>query len=195
MDRLEFLVEEPSIAEVLKIILPKILPQGWILNENFFVRPHQGKSDLKKSIPQKFKTFSSLPFHTGIIVVQDQDANDCRQLKVELSDLCNQNNIKPCPYRVRIVCHELESWYFGDVQALESVFPHHFKAKQYKNKDLCKHPDNIITPKTRLKKIVGEYPQIETANKIATQMDINNNKSESFNQFKNGILALLGGQE
>ena len=191
MDRLEFLVEEPSIAEVLKIILPKILPQGWILNENFFVRPHQGKSDLKNSIPQKFKTFSKLPFNTGIIVVQDQDANDCRQLKRELIDLCNQNNSKPCPYRVRIVCHELESWYLGDVVALESVFPRLFKAKNYKNKDLCKHPDSVITPKRRLKKIFGDYPQIETAKKIAAQMNVNNNKSDSFNQFKNDILALI----
>ena len=191
MDRLEFLVEEPSIAEVLKIILPKILPQGWILNENFFVRHHQGKTDLKYSIPQKFKTFSKLPFNTGIIVVQDQDANDCRQLKKELSDLCSQNNLKPCPYRVRIVCHELESWYFGDAAALESVFPHRFKAKNYKNKDLCKHPDNVITPKRRLKRIVGDYPQIETAKKIAAQMNVNNNKSDSFNQFKNGILVLI----
>ncbi len=191
MDRLEFLVEEPSIAEVLKVILPKILPQGWILNENFFVRPHQGKSDLKKSIPRKFQAFSELPFNTGIIVVQDQDANDCRQLKQELSELCNQSNTKPCPFRVRIVCHELESWYFGDPKAIETVFPHLFKVSKYKNKDLCKHPDSIITPKNRLKRIVREYSQIDTAKKIAAQMDVNANKSESFNQFKNGITSLI----
>ena len=191
MDRLEFLVEEQSIAEVLKVILPKILPHKWILNENFFVRPHQGKSDLKKSIPQKFKAFSDLPFSTGIVVVQDQDANDCKKLKEELTKICNQNNTKPCPYRVRIVCHELESWYLGDANALEAVFPHKFKARNYKNKELCNRPDNIVTPKSRLKKIVGDYSQIETARKIASQMDININKSESFNQFKSGVLALI----
>ena len=191
MDRLEFLVEEPSMAEVLKVILPKILPQGWVLNENFFVRPHQGKSDLKKSIPNKFKAFSELPFNTGIIVVQDQDANDCRQLKNELSELCNQHNSKPCPYRVRIACHELESWYLGDASALEAVFPHHFKANKYKNKELCKNPDNIVSPKHRLKKIVGDYPQIDIARRIAEKMDVNANKSGSFNQFKNGVIALI----
>jgi hypothetical protein len=37
MDRLEILVEEPSIAEVLKLILPKVLPEGWTLGSNCFV--------------------------------------------------------------------------------------------------------------------------------------------------------------
>ena len=191
MDRLEFLVEERSIAEVLKVILPKILPQSWTLDENFFVRHHNGKSDLKKSIPQKFKAFSSLPYDTGIVVVQDQDANDCKQLKKELSQICEQYNSKPCPYRVRIVCHELEAWYLGDVNALEAVFPHQFKANKYKNKDLCSHPDNIVTPKNRLKNIVGEYSQVAIAREMASRMDVNINKSESFNHFKKGVLDLI----
>lgn len=51
MDRLEFLVEERSMAEVLKVLLPRILPASWVLDENYFIRPHEGKSDLKRSIP------------------------------------------------------------------------------------------------------------------------------------------------
>lgn len=55
MDRLEFLVEERSMAEVLKVLLPRILPASWVLDENYFIRPHEGKSDLKRSIPKKLK--------------------------------------------------------------------------------------------------------------------------------------------
>ena len=47
MDRLEILVEEPSIAEVLRVILPKVLPVGWALDVNCFVRYHEGKQDLQ----------------------------------------------------------------------------------------------------------------------------------------------------
>ena len=46
MDHLEFLVEERSMAEVLKVLLPRILPAPWVLGENYFIRPHEGKSDL-----------------------------------------------------------------------------------------------------------------------------------------------------
>ena len=59
MDRIEFLVEEPSMAEVLKSLLPKILPAPWVLNENYFVRAHNGKSDLLRSIPNKLKGFGT----------------------------------------------------------------------------------------------------------------------------------------
>lgn len=58
MDRLEFLVEERSMAEVLKVLLPRILPASWVLGENYFIRPHEGKSDLKRSIPKKLKGFA-----------------------------------------------------------------------------------------------------------------------------------------
>jgi hypothetical protein len=43
MIRLEFLLEERSMENVLKIILPKILPSGYRLNENYFLHPHSGE--------------------------------------------------------------------------------------------------------------------------------------------------------
>ena len=55
----EFLLEEPSMVNCLEQILPKILPEGFVLNENCFLRPHNGKSDLLKSIPRKVRVFSN----------------------------------------------------------------------------------------------------------------------------------------
>lgn len=184
MNRLEILVEEQSMEALLKVLLPQILPNGWTVGTNVFIRPHQGKGDLQKSIPIKFKAFSRLPQKTGFIILQDQDANDCKNLKAELVALCQQNNMgNACPFKVRIVCHELEAWYLGDVKALSSVFPHKFKAKQFENKNMCKDPDSVINPKKQLKNIVGEYAQIATASRIANKMVVNNNRSESFKQF------------
>lgn len=190
MNRLEILVEEPSMEAVLRVILPKILHDGWTVDANVFIRPHHGKDDLKKSIPNKFKAFARFPEKTGFIILQDQDTNDCKTLKKELVELCEQNNYGVNPFKVRIVCHELEAWYLGDAEAIAKVFPHDFKSERFRNKDLCKKPDSIVSPKKRLKGIVGEYQQIATANAIAKQMVIDDNQSESFRQFISAVETL-----
>jgi Domain of unknown function (DUF4276) len=122
--RIEFLLEEASMENLLIEILPKILPSGYTLNENCFLRPHNGKSDLRKSIPKKVKAFSNNA-ETKIIILHDQDNNDCRKLKKEIQELCNLNG--NCPVLIRIVCRELEAWYWGDLDAIQKVYPN-FKA-------------------------------------------------------------------
>ena len=120
MDHLEFLVEERSMAEVLKVLLPRILPAPWVLGENYFIRPHEGKSDLQRSIPKKLKGFAQHKEQTtGFIIVQDQDSNDCLQLKQELVELCQANQAPNIKFLVRIVCHELEAWYLVETAGLQ----------------------------------------------------------------------------
>ena len=46
-----FLLEEKSMKALLDIVLPRILPP----DVDFYTVPHEGKSDLQKSIPQKLK--------------------------------------------------------------------------------------------------------------------------------------------
>lgn len=82
MARIEILVEEPSMKEFLNILLPKILDNDWILNENYFIRSFEGKSDLQKNIPSKVKLLSNWNHEaSGIIIMQDQDSSDCKILK------------------------------------------------------------------------------------------------------------------
>lgn len=193
MDRLEILVEESSVAEVLNVILPKVLPDGWTLNENCFVRPHEGKQDLQQSIPRKIRAASKKDITTGFIILQDQDSNDCRVLKSQLVDLCEnaQQGNKAVPYKVRIVCHELEAWYLGDMDAIEQVFPR-FHAANYRGKKKFRQPDDCNNPKQELKKIVGDYPQIATARAIAPHLDIEDNRSPSFRCFVSGVRSMVG---
>lgn len=191
MDRLEFLVEERSMAEVLKVLLPRILPASWVLDENYFIRPHEGKSDLKRSIPKKLKGFAQHKEQTtGFIIIQDQDSNDCRQLKQELVALCKANQAPNIKFLVRIVCHELEAWYLGDMKAIQAVFPR-FNPARHLKKSLFRLPDTCQNPKTRLKDIVGDYQQIATAQMIAPYIDIEHNRSESFRQFVSGIRKFI----
>ena len=73
-----FLLEEKSMKALLDIVLPRILPP----DVDFYTVPHEGKSDLQKSIPHKLKAWN-IP-DTKFVIVQDQDSNDCRKLKQKL---------------------------------------------------------------------------------------------------------------
>lgn len=53
---------------------------------------------------------------TRFVVLIDQDSNDCIVLKDRLSGLCQEGGRENC--LVRIVCHELESWFLGDLEAV-----------------------------------------------------------------------------
>lgn len=190
LDRIEILVEEPSIAEVLRGILPSILPNGWNLDANCFIRCHNGKQDLQRSIPHKLRSASGKNIRTGFIILQDQDSDDCVRLKHKLTDMCDKAITSwKVSYKVRIVCHELESWYLGDMDAIEHVFSQ-FHAKKYKNRKIFRNPDQCINPKRELKKLVEDYPQIATAREIAKHMSVDKNTSRSFNCFINCLLQM-----
>lgn len=68
--RVEFLLEEVSMANILRELLPKILPDGYELDVNCFLRPHRGKSDLQKSVPRKMKVFSNFYEPARIVIIQ-----------------------------------------------------------------------------------------------------------------------------
>lgn len=188
MEQLEFLIEEPSMEEVLKVILPKILPNHWKLNQNVFLRVHEGKSDLQKSIPKKIRAYSNYHVDVGVIVLHDQDSNDCHNLKDRLLGLCSQpgTNIK---HLVRIVCRELESWYLGDMLAIQMAYPN-FRATRYANKAKFRNPDGC-NAKDELKKILPELQQIGSACLIAPHLNIEINRSNSFRQLVTGLRRFL----
>ena len=51
-ERVEILVEEPSMQVFLRGLLPIVLPEGFALDFNCFIRPHQAQ--IPK--PQSFRT-------------------------------------------------------------------------------------------------------------------------------------------
>jgi len=186
-EQIEFLLEEPSMENFLNEILPQILPVGYALNINCFLRPHQGKSDLQKSIPNKVKTFSNFYIPSKIIIVQDQDANDCKELKQKLIDLCTPHG--NCPIMVRITCKELENWYLGDMNAIEQVYPQ-FKAKSHRYKAKYRDVDNTFGA-DELGRAIHDFQKGFASKNIPKFMDISKNRSTSFNQFVTGVQKFL----
>ncbi len=185
--RIEFLLEEESMKRALEILLPKILPPSYKIGENCFLRPHNGKGDLQKSIPTKVRTFSHFYEPVKLVILHDQDSNDCTVLKKDLQKLCEENG--DCPVLIRIPCRELEAWYLGDMDAIEQAYPT-FKASNFRNKEKFRNPDDCRAS-SELKKIIPTFQKGVAAKEIPKYMSIERNTSESFNQFVNGLKAFL----
>lgn len=186
-ERVEFLLEEPSMENVLREILPQILPEGFYVNGNCFLRPHQGKSDLKKSIPSKVRVASNFSIPTKIIIVQDQDSNDCIELKKELAGICLKNG--NCPVLIRIACRELENWYLGDMKAIEMVYPK-FIPRKHKYKAKFRVVDNCHGA-YELENIIPSFQKGFGSKNIPLHMNLEKNNSVSFNHFVSGVKRFL----
>lgn len=180
-----FLLEEPSMKNVLEPILHKLIPK----DVTYICIAHEGKQDLTKSIPKKIKAFSFQP-ETKFVILQDQDSHDCKNLKADLLQLCQQAG-KP-DAMIRIICHELESWFLGDLAAIEQAYklkPQSLSKKQSQNK--FRDPDRLNSAKEELKKLVSEYYPGTHSRKIAPYLSLRDNKSRSFQVFLAGINKIL----
>jgi hypothetical protein len=189
-EQIKFLLEESSMENLLNILLPKILPEGYALGNNCFLRPHEGKNDLKKSIPKKVKVFSNYHIPAKIIIIQDQDSqdsNDCKELKAQIVDLCNKSG--DCPILVRISCRELENWYLGDMDAIAKVYPK-FKPDTHRNKAKYRIIDDCFGA-PELERSIKEFQKGFASKNIPLHMDIGKNNSESFRQLVSGIQKFL----
>jgi len=181
-----FLLEERSIENVLREILPKIIPA----EISFICISHQGKQDLAKSIPTKIKAFKNFSPNTKFIIVHDQDSHDCKQLKSELLKICQAAGQPHA--MIRIICHELESWFLGDLAAVEKAYnvkPNSLKKRQANKK--YRNPDRLNSAKQELTDLVQEYYAGTHSKKIAIHLSLTENKSQSFQVFIQGVHKLL----
>lgn len=74
MSRLVFLLEESSMQALLDGLLPRLFP-----GLPFLCIPHDGKTDLERSIPRKLRGWHELGVRFAVI--RDNDSKDCRSLK------------------------------------------------------------------------------------------------------------------
>lgn len=174
-----FLLEEPSMKEVLDVLLPEILPEGVL----FQTIPHSGKSDLQQSIPRKLQAWNTPD--TKFVIIQDQDSANCIDLKKKLLELAEPSGREVL---VRIACKELESWYFGDLNAVSQAYGRDVRGLAQKKK--YRIPDQIGNPKKELQALFPKHQQIDGARKISRYMSIENNTSQSFRCFVKSVKKL-----
>lgn len=193
--RVEFLLEEPSMAEFLKNLLPRILPPTYKIDENVFLRPHQGKNNLLKSIEKKIKGFSNYHENIKFVILHDQDSNNCVDLKNQIINICAQNTLffDKDKFLIRIVCKELESWYLGNFDAIEQAYPSKIKASKYKNDSKYRNPDNTKEkPSELMKKLLPkDFQKVKSAREISKFIATEKNTSTSFQVFVSGLRRFL----
>jgi len=184
-NQIEILTEEASMDAFLRQLLPRLLPENYQLDVNCFIRPHEGKSHLMKSIPKKMKAYPNFPRRVKVLIIHDQVSNDCRVLKEEIIRVCNPQ----ISTVVRIACRELENWFLGDFNAIEKVFPH-IKAENYSKKAKFRNPD-ILTGSDEMKRLTQNFSKIDSAKKIGNIISIHENNSLSFKQFLIGLERVM----
>ncbi|MCI5164955.1 MAG: DUF4276 family protein [Candidatus Electrothrix sp. GM3_4] len=173
MTTLVFFLEEPSAKEMLHGILPQILPEHVI--PRFIV--FEGKQDLEKQLVRKLRLWKQPD--SRFIVLRDQDAGDCRQIKQNLVKKCQEAG-RPDAI-VRIACHELESFYLGDLQAVEKGLKMSGLAKR-QNQRKFRQPDNLPNPARELTMLTKkDYQKIAGSRAIGRYLNPEDNRSNSFN--------------
>lgn len=179
--RLVFLLEEPSMKYLLEGLLPRLFP-----GLDFQLVAHEGKNDLEKSIPRKLKAWKDP--QVRFVVVRDNDGGDCSRLKVRLWELCEQAG-RPGTL-VRIVCQELEAWYFGEPEALAEAYETPKLAK-LAEKAKFRDSDTVSKPSVELERLVPEFQKLSGARLLGTQLTESRNRSPSFGYFITGIRRLI----
>ena len=182
MSRIVFLLEERSMAEALRGLLPRVFPK-WRENQDWIVIVHEGKSDLEGAIPRKLRAWK-VP-GDRFLIVRDNDGGDCVELKSRLLALAQEREAGEV--LVRIVCQELEGWFLGDPKALREAYPHVASLKIHSIPD---DPDAMTNASEFLARITGQTGKILAAKAIAPHLDPARNKSRSFHVFLEGIKKL-----
>ena len=201
---IEFLLEEESSEEALKVILSKILSDD--VSRNFHV--FEGKQDLLGKLPNLLQGYKPwIPDNWRIMVLIDRDQEDCFQLKMQLEEaaqaagfVTKSSASQEDDFQVlnRLVIQELEAWFFGDVEALRTAYPRVSRSLQYQAK--YRNPDTITggTYKAleRLLKRLNYHreglPKTAVARNIAQHMEPCRNGSKSFQVFVEGLKACVG---
>jgi len=182
--RVVFLLEEPSMMAFLRELLPRLIP-GWREGEHFLLVPHEGKSDLDKSIPRKLKAWRE----PGVrfVIVRDNDGADCTALKARLLGLCQNTSH---PVLVRLVCQELEAWYLAQPHALADAYPSREKAI-IRLASRHADPDALEKPSRELHRVIPEFQKQDAARRLGQRLDSNDTRSPSFRVFVTGVQQLV----
>lgn len=178
--RIVFLLEEPSMKEFLERLLPRFFP-GLL----FQCVPHEGKSDLDKSIKRKLLAWREP--NVRFVIVRDNDNANCIQVKQQILQWCREAGREDT--LVRLVCQELEGWYLGDLAALELAYPGN-RINTERNRSKYRNPDEWQKPSVEVGRMIDEFQKFDGARRIAPILSEENNTSHSFGVFLQGVRRL-----
>ncbi len=201
IDTLYVLVEEPSMELALQSLLPRMLRQGISAK----ILQFRCKDDLLKQLPQRLAGYAQwLPETSMVLVLVDRDDDDCLQLKARLEQMAHHAGLgtRQAPLKDRfkvinrIAVEELEAWFFGDWNAVRAAYPK--VEATVPNKAGYRDPDAIkggtweaLERELQRKGYFKEgLRKLELARSVSTYMDIQNNRSQSFQCLRDTLAKL-----
>lgn len=196
----ELLVEELSAQAALGNLLPRILDS----RITFRIYAHQGKPDLLAKLPSRLRGYQGwLPDDWRIVVLLDEDRQDCIALKGQLETAASQANLVTKsvarahqPFQVinRLCIEELEAWFLGDVTAIAAAYPR--IPPTLAHRAGFRNPDAISGGTWEaLERVLqragyhrGGLEKVRAARDISPHIDPHRNSSKSFQVFQLGLL-------
>jgi hypothetical protein len=176
MRQIIVLTEEASARIVVEHLADA---RGWL--DRTKVIPHEGKSDLENSIPRKIGHWRA-PEPPRFIILRDNDGGNCSRLKARLKNFVPDGAHDRV--KIRIVMHELENWYFGDLEAVaDAGLISKEKAIALLRNSRLRDPERLTNAKQEFRKLIDSYGQIELATRISPHLKAARNRSKSFKQF------------
>ena len=173
-----FLVEEVSMADFLNELLPRLTPS--LL---FRCVPHDGKSNLEKSLASRLRSWRRP--HVRFVAMRDQNGDDCHAVKEKLNDLCIKGR-RPDSL-TRVVCRELEAWYVGDADALAEAYPEAARRITTSlRKRRFRDPDEVVQPAKALAKLIPAFEKRIAARAMGKLLS-RENRSRSYQVFLAGV--------
>jgi hypothetical protein len=183
--RLVFLLEEPSMKHLLAGLLPRLMP-GWVEGEHFLCVPHEGKSDLDRSVPRKLAAWQ-VP-GDRFVVLRDNDAAACEEVKARLVKLCADSG-RPDTL-VRLACQELEAWYLGDLEALAAAYDEPKLCGPAMRKRFV-DPDAWQKPSVEVQRVLPQFQKGQGARRMGIALrGADESRSRSFQVFVAGVRRL-----
>jgi hypothetical protein len=175
--------EEASMNAALDELISRHFPER-LKGVDWFVIDFNGKSDLEKRFPKRMRIWNYRD--PLFVILRDNDGSDCMALKKRLNDLATPMDK---PFKVRVVCQELESWFLGDSHAVNQAYPScRFSNGTSKYRD----PDKMTNASQELATLTGEFSKVGRASMIAAYLDPSRNVSRSFQVFFQTLQQHLG---
>ncbi|XZE42707.1 DUF4276 family protein [Pirellulaceae bacterium SH467] len=172
----------------MKVTLERFMLRFWpdqIQGADWIVLSFSGKSDLERNIARKMISWNYGDPH--FIILRDQDGGDCKLLKARLCEIASRGMR---PFTVRLVCNELESWFLGELEAVEAAYPTSH-ASRYRNLAKFRNPDVLGNASEELERLVSVAGKVGRAYAIASIFDPEKCVSRSFQVFWRTAKRLL----
>ena len=214
----EILVEGQTELTALSILMKNIVgeygkPHTWKIHKHRGIgripddpsaKPNKHDQTLLHNLPSKLRAYGEEGQNDVVVVVLvDLDNRpDCLAFKSDLASFLNYCEKKPKSL-FRIAIEELEAWFFGDQLSIKKAYP---KARQqildeYAQDSQCGtweklaeaiYPGGLNALGKHEKRSIRILEQKKTwAKEICPLMDVENNKSASFQCFRDGLRRMF----